>query len=437
MLLSLPPRIVRDLHKRVRCGALDDVIIVLELFRGPPSDRVLIQRIEINGNALDYVTLECVSHGPRSIPHPGSLMAFLDLVGQRVHELPDGDPLRCPACEDIASITLQIGGAEETFSVLASEDARLRHEQMLSPGAMQLVALMERLVKETLRGAESAGAFAGRWVEDSCEDPPSRIGRFRMEAVLARWHHGTILRVHDPDRHESVAMKLGDRTEPLRTRLMLEHEYQVLAAIDHPNIVTVHEVGVDNRRPFMTMELVLGSPVDEWARMHGASRAERIAALLQAGHGLAATHAAGFVHGNFGPSNALISADGRVRLIDFHWAHRGDGPPITAWFGAGFMPAYAAPEVLAGRRGAAHSDQFSLCVAVYEVLYGVRPFPGKTPTEVTYNVMMGNMRPLPSESVPHHVRDAVLRGLCSAAAERWPSVDALLDELGDAAEYAD
>src|SRR5262249_30575804 len=149
---------------------------------------------------------------------------------------------------------------------------------------------------------------------------------------------------------------------------------------------------------FVSMEFIDGVTLRSWLKERARSWREIVDAFVQAGRGLAAAHAADLVHRDFKPDNALVGKDGRVRVLDFGLARAmekipaGPSPlalePTAVDSGRGALstpltrtgtflgtPAYMAPEqLLGGGPGDARSDQFSFCVALYEGLYGERPF---------------------------------------------------------------
>jgi serine/threonine protein kinase len=158
------------------------------------------------------------------------------------------------------------------------------------------------------------------------------------------------------------------------------------------------------------------------------------------------------VHRDFKPENVLIGGDGRARVSDFGLARRSsfsqvmtETDPDGGFFGKTALatltrtgaiagtPAYMAPEQLLGRAATARTDQFSYCVALYEALYGERPFFATTYEELYDAVLNGRVRPEPpGTTVPSAVRRVLLRGVAVEQEKRYPSMRALLDALASA-----
>jgi tetratricopeptide (TPR) repeat protein len=165
---------------------------------------------------------------------------------------------------------------------------------------------------------------------------------------------------------------------------------------------------------------------------------------LQAGHGLAAAHAAGIVHRDFKPDNMLMGDDGRVRVIDFGLARPGEPTreeaagvsssrlAVELTQDGSFVgtPAYMSPEQLMRDPADAKSDQFSFCVALYEALYGFRPFPGADTAAIKEAVLYEDPLPPPrGTEVPGWVHQALLRGLSRESDRRYHDMPELLAAL--------
>lgn len=285
------------------------------------------------------------------------------------------------------------------------------------------------------------------------EVDPVRIGRFVPLRRLGAGGMGVVYVAYDEQLRREVAVKLLRSTEE-EGRPGLLREAQALAQVTHPNIVTIYEVGESSQRVFIAMELVAGVSMREWmATRH--SWQETVAIFLQAGQGLWAVHQHGLVHRDFKPENVMVGADGRVRIVDFGLARRlattaagaaspepGSASLAAAPVDATVSPAgplagtplYMAPEqydpsaLVDGR-----SDQFAFCVALFEALYGRRPFPGSTPVELLASMREGRRVEIPKAlraQVPDWLHGLLTRGLEYSAADRFPAMSDLLAELG-------
>jgi tetratricopeptide (TPR) repeat protein len=273
------------------------------------------------------------------------------------------------------------------------------------------------------------------------------VGRYVVSHLLGAGGMGVVYAATDPELNRQVAVKLlarGVLDQP-QAQLRLVREAQALAKLSHPNVVTVHDTGTWQGQVFVAMELVDGETVRGWLRERRSWR-DTVAVYVAAGRGLAAAHRAGIVHRDFKPDNVLLSTDGRVRVADFGLA--GDaaqhapvggataldrsGAADTLRFSAetAGTPAYMSPEHHLRQAVDARSDQFAFCVALYEGLYGVRPFDGHTLGELRDSVLGRAFAPPTRDTaVPSWVRAIVLRGLRHDPAERFPSMDALVAAL--------
>ncbi len=284
--------------------------------------------------------------------------------------------------------------------------------------------------------------------------PGAHLGRYVILERVGTGGMGHVYAAYDPELHRKVAVKVlrPERLGALdwvEASARLQREAQAIARLSHPHVVTVHDVGLLGDEVFIAMEYVEGHTLDAWLRESPRPWRQVLALLRDAGRGLAAAHAAGLVHRDFKPGNVLVGRDGRVRVTDFGLARSATPsptPPLPEGVpapGAALdvpltltgtlqgTPAYMAPEQLRGQTADALSDQFSFCVALYEALYGERPFTGDSLSTLAASVTGGQVRPAPKGTqVPDWLRRLLLRGLAVRPSERFPTLEALLEALG-------
>ncbi len=300
---------------------------------------------------------------------------------------------------------------------------------------------------------ERPGAPAGHGPDATEIRHGSKIGRFIVEGQLGAGAMGVVYAAHDRELDRRVALKVLKGTGDQEALLRLQREGQAMARVTHPNVITVHEAGIQGRLVFLAQELLDGGSLRQWLdqprRQH-----EILDKFIAAGRGLAAAHAAGLVHRDFKPDNVLLGVDGRVRVSDFGLArslagletvpHRppdsvagttrdvAHSPMATMTRTGAVMgtPLYMSPEQHRGEAADERSDQFSFCVALYQALYGEVPFPGKTAVALADSVIAGKLQPPPKGAkVPAYLRKILLRGLSNDPAQRYPSMNALLADL--------
>ena len=275
------------------------------------------------------------------------------------------------------------------------------------------------------------------------QSTPGRIGRFAMLEQIARGGMGTVYAAYDEKLDRKVAIKIlrDDELPDDIDRLRFHREAQALARLSHPNVVTVHEVGEANGELFLAMEFIQGQSVADWLRT-GPDWPAVLDAFIQAGRGLFAAHEAGLVHRDLKPHNLMRGDDGVVKVLDFGLArYTGNEPEklevLTCPGVIVGTPAYMSPEQIQGKPVDPASDQFSFCVALYEALYGERPFKGYTTAMLSEANRELMMRPIPKDTrVPTTVRKVLIRGLRLEPELRWPSMEALLAALSRAARRA-
>lgn len=203
--------------------------------------------------------------------------------------------------------------------------------------------------------------------------------RFRIIGRLGAGGMGVVYEAHDALRDEIVALKTWQRTGA-GDLYRLKQEFRSLADVTHPNLVCLYELFVEEARGFFTMERVHGVSFVEHAR--GPTR-DRLAidrlvpALQQLADGVSALHRRGKLHRDIKPSNVLVTAGGRVVILDFGLsAELLPAYAVDARYQRGGTPAYMSPEEAAGARPSQASDWYGVGVTLYEALTGSVPFEG-------------------------------------------------------------
>ena len=274
---------------------------------------------------------------------------------------------------------------------------------------------------------------------------PRCLGRYHILERLGVGGMGVVFAAYDPDLDRKVAVKLlhgGGHDSQLR----MLREAQALARLSHPNVVQIHDASVAGAQVFIAMEFVRGRDLRAWLAAEGRSEAQILGVFLEAARGLAAAHTQGLVHRDFKPENVLVGDDGRARVADFGLARAGtedeaprahgratEGPldvSLTATGAVIGTPAYMSPEQYLGERADARSDQFSLCVSLWEALYRQRPFAGESLPELVMAVQRGVvLQPPPENRVPRRIEAVLRRGLALHPAHRYPDMYALIAAL--------
>ncbi len=321
--------------------------------------------------------------------------------------------------------------------MLASETANLVYEEGTTP----------RTDFATPTGRTKSIALGPR---SPVVAPGESIGRYVVNARLGEGGMGVVYAARDPSLDRNVAVKLlhadlpSDGGSP-GGRLM--REAQAMARLSHPNVVAVHDIGTYENRLFMAMEMIEGQTLRHWLAERPRPWTEIVGVFLQAGRGLVAAHRVQLVHRDFKPENVLVGSDGRVCVTDFGLARfvaptamteragLTHSAPLSAnlmFTSTGYQigtPAYMAPEQFSGDATDDRTDQFSFCVALYEALYGQRPFEGDSVETLSLQVCAGVPRPPPESQVPPAIHAAVVRGLNVAPADRFHSMNDLLAAL--------
>ncbi|MFO0588128.1 MAG: serine/threonine-protein kinase [Polyangiaceae bacterium] len=301
--------------------------------------------------------------------------------------------------------------------------------------------------------------------EPSVADAPAperakgdQIGAFRIVAKLGEGGMGVVYLAEDERLHRKVALKILPDSDDHARRQRFLREARAAAAVTHPNIATIHEVGEAGGVSFIAMELVRGRTLrdvllDRLDRRELSSIAEVVRIGSEVARGLAGAHKAGIIHRDLKPENVMISEDNRVILLDFGIAKRLsiEEPGPTSHAGnlaasadaatiAGSIlgtPGYMSPEQSAGAPVDCRTDVFSFGVMLYELLTGERPFTGASLYAVLLATQRASVAP-PSQKrsdTPPELERLVLRCLEKSPEARYRDGAELTDDLDRLAQH--
>src|ERR1700722_11602659 len=271
--------------------------------------------------------------------------------------------------------------------------------------------------------------------------------RYRLGVRIGAGGMGAVHRATDTRLSREVAVKvlpaeaLGDQA----ARQRLVREALACAALQHPGIVHVYDVGeTDDGGAFLVMELVSGSSLRDLVGDDSWTDRGRLTAIVEAARALGAAHRAGLIHRDVKPDNLMMRDDGRVVLLDFGvakptGADRGDG--LQNLTGAGVVvgtPSYLSPEQARGRTLDGRTDQFSLAVTAFELLTRSIPWSATSAIEVVAAIMNDTPPPLQlsDPALAAAVRPVLERAMAKKPEDRYPDTDAFADALAQAAGIA-
>ncbi len=303
--------------------------------------------------------------------------------------------------------------------------------------------------------AEAAGGGIGEPDDSTILSPGSRLDRYIVGKCIGSGGMGVVLEAHDPKLDRKVALKVlhswGSRAETTEGRARLVREAQAMAKLSHPHVVPVFDVGEQDGRVFVAMELVDGVTLGAWLRTQSPSAERIFAVLMQAAAGLSAAHEAGFAHRDFKPSNVMVTPEDRAMVMDFGLARvvdpeasveRSIEPESSASQAVvdamatltkdGTVmgtPAYMAPEQHTGDKPDHRADQFAFCATVWEALQGERAFTGETVGELAHRKVHDGPQAVAERPIPRAVAAVLRRGMAPHPDDRHASMEHLIRAL--------
>ena len=304
----------------------------------------------------------------------------------------------------------------------------------------ELVSLLEQSgVDAFLESPLVSGATASPTVAAVDAIIGRDIGAYRVQDVLGSGGMGVVYKALDAKFNRTVAIKFLSATlADTEGRRRFLREAQTASSLNHPHILTVHDIGEIDGRQYLVTEFVDGGTLRDWRTASERSWQEIADLMLGVADALAIAHEAGIVHRDLKPANILVSKSGYAKLADFGLAKvrpSGDvgaaaaDPSMATRSGAilGTI-GYMAPEQLVGGAADARSDIFAFGVVLHELLGGRRPFAAANTFEELQRTVHGTPDPL-ADTVPRPLRDIVERAIQKLPQDRYPSMREMLADL--------
>jgi TolB-like protein/Tfp pilus assembly protein PilF len=282
---------------------------------------------------------------------------------------------------------------------------------------------------------EQAGAMVGE-----------TIGRYRIESLIGVGGMGEVYLARDEQLARKVALKfLPERLTANKTQLSrFKSEARAASALNHPNILTVYEIGTEGNRHFIATEFIEGVTLRAALSRGKMSVHDALEIAVQVGSALAAAHEAGVVHRDIKPENIMLRPDGYVKVLDFGLAklteqksasdHQGLTVTNTQHTHAGMLlgtPRYMSPEQTRGEKADARSDIWSLAVVMYEMVAGIPPFYGDTPSDCIASILRTEPPPLSRTlaDAPTNLESILKKALQKNKDERYQRIAEILADL--------
>jgi serine/threonine protein kinase len=267
-----------------------------------------------------------------------------------------------------------------------------------------------------------------------------QLGHYTILGLLGRGGMGEVYLAEDTELGRKIAIKLlpAEYTRNDERLRRFRQEARAASALNHPNILTIHQIGQADGRHFLATEFIDGETLRQRMRRSRLSLAEIIELAFQVGGALSAAHQAGIVHRDIKPENIMLRRDGYVKVLDFGLAklteqhepatqaRDAQDVNISSGLVMGTVK-YMSPEQALGLPVDPRSDIFSFGVVLYEMLAGRTPFEGETSSELIATLL--KREPAPLTQVPDEMQRLVSRALRKKKEERFQTIQSLLAEL--------
>ncbi len=354
---------------------------------------------------------------PRQIPHAGECPDENTLAAYVDGHLPDADKARvlahldsCDGCHHLAA------GLARAFL----------HDDALAHAATSLVRP---------RDADTEALSRLQARRRARLPPGSKVGKYLLGRAIGEGGMGVVYVASDPELAREVALKVVGRTASDSPALgkRLVREARSAAQLQHPNIVTIFDVGQVDGSTYLAMELIAGRSLRAYVGDRSVPLRQRVAWLVDVARALAAAHRRGLVHRDIKPENVMVRDDGVIKVVDFGIALRTEARPGEVWSapltGTDAIvgtPLYMAPEQLRNEELDGRCDQFAWGVLAYELVSGARPWKAEG-LALVGEILTADAPRLTSTleegAVPPALAASIGRAMAKAPADRFPSMD--------------
>ncbi len=261
------------------------------------------------------------------------------------------------------------------------------------------------------------------------------VSHYKILEELGRGGMGVVYKAEDTKLRRTVALKFlkAQALEETQERTRFLREAQSAAALDHPNICTVYEVGETEEHAYISMAYIEGESLKDRVAQGPVPLAEALDYALQAAEGLKAAHDKGIIHRDIKSSNLMVTPEGRVKVMDFGLAKTAGATKVTRTGTTLGTVGYMSPEQALGQEMDRRSDIWSLGVVLYEMLSGSLPFAGEYDPAILYSIVNERQRPLTeiNAEIPLEVERVVERALEKDPQKRYQGPEELIEELKD------
>jgi serine/threonine-protein kinase len=259
---------------------------------------------------------------------------------------------------------------------------------------------------------------------------PARIGRYEILERIGKGAMGVVYAARDEmmDRVVAVKVMMADLEGEPDTRARFYREAQAAGRLLHPNIITIYDIGEEEGRIYLVMELLKGQTLADFLRQPSVTLEQKVDLMVQTCEGLGAAHAGSIVHRDVKPGNLFVLSDGSLKILDFGVARLASSTMTASGFIIG-TPDYMSPEQARGAEIDPRSDIFSAGAVFYYVLSGRKPFAARDLPAVLRKVQSEPPTPLDEDEAPGPLARIVARSLAKDPARRYQTMAELALDL--------